>query len=348
MLRLSIALIALSAAAQATEISTTPARLTPGAVFAVKVNDVWPNSCVPKSATVALRGSEIVLQANDVSAPDCKAVATPYTLSLQTRLPIAWAAARDAAVLRYVLNRAGAGTITRASALTPVGAAPRDSAESGIYWNDVAGAYPNSGPGVGISLDVQGTRASVTAFYYDLSGNPVWYFGNGELIQDTLALDLHLLRGGQSLLGEYRAPTDTLKVAQLAIKFSSPSRFTALLTVPQGDGRDLEVLSQTQSMVRFSIGYGPEKLRLGGNWAILSATDTLRLELVPNQRGELIDLKRGYTLRCSAEQESEPPPSACVLTDNKDRTVANFDQIGLERMRGRAPGGGSMTAVRTD
>jgi|GEM_PF-1477124 len=331
------------------ELSTVPLRLMPGAPFEVFVQDTWPNSCVPRSATLSVSKAEIVLQATDVSAADCKAISTPYELAVKARLPVDWPSDQDAVPLLFTLRRAGSGDSNRAAKLVAIGGTPRRAAESGIYWNDSIGAYPNSGPGVGITLDVQGERASVMAFYYDLGGNPVWYFGNGEIVADELKLDLHLLRGGQTLLGDYRAPTDTLSAAELLIKFSSPSRFTALVSVPQGEGRALQVLSQTQSMVRFSIGYGPDNLRLGGAWAVLIGADTIRLELVSNEAGDLVDLRRGYALKCRrAQVGAEPPPRNCELSDSRDRVVADFDQIGLERMRGLSPAGATVVAVRLD
>lgn len=350
MTRLLASLFMLTAAplVLSAEISTLPARLLPGQPFTVVVNDIWPNSCIPRSARVIVNARAIVLRANDVSAPDCEAKPTPYRFAVESSLPPYWDQTSDAVALQYGLNRAGSAVIARASSLAVIGIEPKSTAESGIYWNDAAGAYPNGGPGVGLSLDVQGQRASVTAFYYDLGGNPVWYFGSGDIRSDELALDLHLLRGGQSLLGDYRAPTDSLKIARLQIKFSSPSRLTALLTVPQGEGRNFEVQEQIQSLVRFAVGYGPESLRLAGRWAVLTPDDTIRLDLQPNPDGELIDIKRDYALRCGESQNREPPPERCELRDGRDRIIATFTQIGLETMRGRTPGLARVSALRLD
>jgi hypothetical protein len=338
--------LALTGPVAAQTLRTEPERLERGAPFELIVEDLWPNACVPDSPEVVSDRGRVVLRARIPEQSDCVAQPTEYRLGAVARVPANLPTDADALVIDFALSQAARAPITRVSALTSIGESRQARAESGLYWVDTDGVFANGGPGTGLSLDIQGERASVNAFFYDLAGNPVWYFGTGDILDDALSLDLHVLRGGQSLIGDWRAPSDTIKLARLTIKFASPSQLTAHYAVRQGDASEQRVLTQTQSMRRFAVDPAPVSARMSGRWLLVVGDQVTALNFAPSG-DEWIDETRGVRLRCVATS-AEPPPSACVLIDGKERTLASFDQVGLNRMLGSAAGKGDAVAVKLD
>jgi len=108
------------------------------------------------------------------------------------------------------------------SVAAPQGGSPT----AGWWWS------PNES-GTGWFFEVQDANIFISGYLYDAGGNPVWYVGSGPMLSAS-AFDgnLQLYGGGQTLTGSYRAPSSSMTVGQVSLRFSGSSNAT--LTLPQG------------------------------------------------------------------------------------------------------------------
>lgn len=94
---------------------------------------------------------------------------------------------------------------------------------SGWWWN------PKE-EGRGFSIEVQGAKAFVAGYMYGDDGAPLWYVGS--LAADGSSRfrgDLQRFSGGQSLFGEYRAPSGSQSEGVLEVEFLPDNTVTLTL-----------------------------------------------------------------------------------------------------------------------
>lgn len=88
---------------------------------------------------------------------------------------------------------------------------------NGFYWD-------NAQAGTGLFFEAQGSRGLLAIAMYDNTGEPIWYFGEGEMTDGgggafTYRAQLHSYAGGQALTGPWKAPTAT-GIGEVVIAFS--------------------------------------------------------------------------------------------------------------------------------
>jgi hypothetical protein len=99
--------------------------------------------------------------------------------------------------------------------------------DSGFWVN------PNES-GRGFAIEIQGDTIMIAANWYDGTGNPTWYLGNGKLSSfKQFQGQWQSFANGQTPGAPYQAPTLTnANVAGMVIDFSSPT--DAKMTLPNG------------------------------------------------------------------------------------------------------------------
>ena len=129
---------------------------------------------------------------------------TPFLAAIRTRL----AACAAGAVAALTCNL--------------VDAAP----QAGWWWNPAE-------PGRGFFLEVQGPSLLLAGYLYAEDGSPVWVASNDPMPQAN-AYDGRLIafRNGQTLVGDYRAPSPPTDAGALSLRFTDDSHAT--LTWPGG------------------------------------------------------------------------------------------------------------------
>jgi len=104
-----------------------------------------------------------------------------------------------------------------------IGGRTPDFDPTGWWWN------PNES-GRGLGLEIRDQTMFVSGFMYDDAGNPVWYISAGPMDTPTRYHGaLSLIAGGQTMSGEYQAPTSSIPVGNITIEFTSADDATITL-----------------------------------------------------------------------------------------------------------------------
>jgi hypothetical protein len=221
--------------------------------------------------------------------------------------------------------------------------------ESGFWWSQ---SGEQAGPalrGSGASLEWQDGQLAVGVFGFADAGDPTWYFGSGRPAGRTAAIDLVHLDHGDPL---FSPPTGQAPEAQagprLLLEFLSPVRANAWL-LQGGDGQLLNV--RTLALARSGFATGTPGSDWRGQW-VLVGDDTAPPRLF--EFGEssshdalafhLDDAAQGVALDCRSG-EGTALPRLCSLTAGT-LPLADFDQVGLDRMTGRDATGARVSLLR--
>jgi hypothetical protein len=109
------------------------------------------------------------------------------------------------------------------------GAASGIVPESGVWWNadEAGGAFV---------IDANGGHVVVGALMFEPSGDPVWYVADG-VMSDGSRFKADLLRTatGQTMGGDYVAPSTPVVAGSIALHFSAPDRAKVTLTDAAGN-----------------------------------------------------------------------------------------------------------------
>lgn len=104
------------------------------------------------------------------------------------------------------LDRDGASVLTAKAGVVP---------QSGIWWNPAES-------GRGFTVEVQGDQLAFAMYMYDTGGKSVWYAGVLNKQPDgAYNGSMMLFNGGQSLSGNYRAPSGATTAASVSVSFDN-------------------------------------------------------------------------------------------------------------------------------
>ena len=334
----------------------------PGGAFDLRIDDAWPNTCVPRLEAIEVSGPDLWVIARDTSeAAVCGQTLTPY--SLDTRL---LASNREGIELvgvqrlHYVV-RSTANLRLRGFDLVAMGEslelAPEP--ESGYWWADPAASNPWAGRGIGLNLERQGATLSGVLFGYDVSGEPEWSLGAGSIGPYFSRLGLSRLSDGSGPAQPYREPRSLRPLGALLLEPASPSRARVWLVYQDSETADLSL--RQIDLVRFGFDASPARVWSAGEWLLLPPADETGRSIARqfafshvegNASGfTLMDPERGAALVCRmGSANSERVPERCelsVVSEDK-ATTHSFDRIGLRRMQGAAPDGGSVRLIHLD
>lgn len=326
--------LAVSASVPATELATD---LTPGFHIAqasaeavtLFVERPWPGGCEPQDIEVTVTGPDVLIR-GWLPQEGCGGAVIPARIDLPADQPVAR--------LSFVEQRRPLAEERLVEFILIPLTAEQTRPESGLWWGEDGGLYETRGPGTAMSLDIQGNRLAATINVYHPDGQPVWYFSAGEYTGLTFDAPMHGFTQGQTLFGDYRRPSQAVEVGRLQLEFRSPGQATAWLTAPNQTDGGLDL--QPVSLVRFDFQETESPDRLSGRW-ILVRLDDLSQELVlspPTLRGkrwEYVDLVEGLILACDyVPDRPRSLPETCALEQADGRWIAEFGQVGLDRMSG--------------
>jgi hypothetical protein len=134
----------------------------------------------------------------------------------------------DVGQVRIDFASAGHGTLTWPGGQVPIQRqviALRTASfdPTGWWWNPAE-------DGRGFSVEVNDGRLFLAAYMYDGAGNPVWYISSGPMSSDTrYEGELIEVGGGQTMKGEYHAPSSLTGVGAITVDFASTEQATLTL-----------------------------------------------------------------------------------------------------------------------
>lgn len=306
--------------------------------------------CSPKLDRITLDGSDLSIE---LATPqtDCDAQhAQPFGLRIDP------AASTGTPILpgqvyrvRVYATLAGGTTLVAFHLLdtTAPAAAPRP--ENGFWWSEADVETGPAAAGNGASIELQGDQLAVGLFGFGDSGAPTWYFGSTRAGGRVAHVALVQLANGDPMFAPVGGQPSAQAGPRLELEFLSPTRARAWLVRSEG-GRDTQVRSLLLARTHFSNG--PVSVAWSGQWV-----------LVPDDKGpprlfefsdpssqdaetfHLADSANDASLDCRLSSKDSQHPDICTLSV-ASIPVADFDQVGLDHLRGRGSNGAPVKLVR--
>ena len=226
--------------------------------------------------------------------------------------------------------------------------------QGGWWWNPAES-------GRGYFLEVQGPRLFLAGYFYDGSGRATWLVSNDLMPNpDMYSGRLLDVRGGQTLVGDYRAPGSITDAGGITLVFSDSSH--GVLTWPGGSvaieryrfhsGEDKEDAPMTgwwwnpaESGRGFSVELQGDHMFIGaymydaaGNpvWYVADAM----MQSPTVFRGPLLQFANGQTMGGSYRAPSSPVTAGSITVEfiDADRaTVTLSDEPALGQARAKGP-----------
>jgi hypothetical protein len=316
-----------------------------GEAFSVRVDDSWPNACVPELETVEVDGLQIWVIARDTSeARFCGNAASDYSLDTG-HLGAARLKTAGVHQIHYVV-RSSTGLRLRGFELAAMAGAdaPAPALESGYWWADPGLPNEFAGRGIGINIERQGGILSAVLFGYDEAGDPDWSLGSGSVGAQFSRLGLSRLSEGAGPHARYREPRELQSLGAMLIQPLSPSRARLWLAYLEPTTGDLSL--REIEIVRFGFASSPASA-WAGEWLLAPAANAggevearqFTFVALQGGRGEftLLDATGEIALTCAmggARSDRIPELCSLRLVQGEDLREYSFDRIGLRRMEG--------------
>lgn len=318
-----------------------------GEPFELRIEDTWPNACVPDLEAVRVVGQQIWVIARDTSEGSfCGQAMSSYRIDTG-RLPGPQARLQEPGVQRiHFVIRSNTGLRLRGFELASMGAdlPPAPALESGYWWADPGVKNEFAGRGIGINLERQGSILSGVLFGYDGAGDPDWSLGSGSVGEHFTRLGLSRLSQGAGPYAPYREPRELQTLGAMLIEPASPSRARLWLVYLEAITGDLSL--REIEIVRFGFANSPANA-WAGDWLLAPPADAAG-EVAARQfafvslrsgRGEftLLDASGDASLTCAmsgAGADRIPDLCSLQLKDAEGLSAYSFDRIGLRRMEG--------------
>lgn len=309
-----------------------------------------PALCVPAVDRISVDDSDLNVILKPASTASC---ASKSLMAFYSRIdPAATAAARilPGQVYRARIYATEHGTQSLVSfGLLDTGTATSSSIpESGLWWSEASPETGAATAGTGTSIEMQGDRLAVGLFGFDETGAATWYFGTGQAGARIARVPLVQLANGDPAFAPIGNQPEALPGPRIELEFLSPSRARAYL-VRSDKGRDVEVRPLTLSRSRFANG--PAGANWSGQWVLVvdegGSPRSFELNTAGSQDAEnfhLADANGNARLDCRLVAGTQHP-ELCTLSAGSV-PLADFDQIGLDRLSGRANGGAHATLMR--
>lgn len=341
--------VSFSLAAQTIEnnlprIGSSPSAPSAGQPFGLEIKGTWPDGCGADVRSVTVQNFDITIVMQRPEGQICTDALVPYSLPIN---PFANGTSPQAGVyrVRYELAFRDQPNRLLAFTLVPVTAVGQRTPEpeAGYWVAEEGGEFATSGSGVGFSIERQNGSVVALSNLYDASGKPLWYFTSGPVAGSVGRGELMEVSGGQSLFNAYRAPQNMATVGELLMEFTAPTTAVLWFTQPAGPGVIDELKVQPISVHRFNFAYSSVFDVYNGSFVYLSGVagggENRYLEFEPVRFGAFNRI--GFWNRATDERlecviDTARPgtlPRTCVFTRG-GQTVATFDQIGYETLRG--------------
>lgn len=308
-----------------------------------------PAGCAPQLERVVLDGADLSIALKSPQTPCTSKTWAPFYLRID---PAASGIAPlpPGQVYRTRLYSTDHGsTSLLAFALIDTNAANSLPApESGLWWSEASAQTGAAAAGTGASIELQDGRLAVGLFGFGETGAATWYFGTAQPKGRVARVPLLQLTNGDSPFAPLGNQPSAQPGPRIELEFLSPSRARAYL-VRNDDGRDLDVRVLTLSRSRFANG--PIGASWNGQWVLVpddgGAPRSFDFAAAGSQDAEnfhLADAIGDARLDCRLSAGTEHP-DLCTLSA-ATLPLADFDQIGLDRLIGRTNGGARVTLMR--
>jgi hypothetical protein len=234
-----------------------------------------------------------------------------------------------------------------ANADTNAAATSAPQPESGFWWSEGAAETGPASRGTGMSLEAQGDQLAVSLFGFGDTGTPLWYFGSARQQGRIAVVPLLELRNGDPLFSPTGSRPSAIDGLRLELEFTSPARARAWL-VRSDDRRDIAVRAFT--LARSNFSKIDARVDWNGRWVLVGddATGLREFEFAAPTRQDADTLRffdaGGATLECRANAPASIP-DMCTLSSGAS-SIAEFDQIGLDRLDGRDANGARVRLMR--
>lgn len=301
------------------------------------VEGSWSPRCLPAPANSWSDGQDVYLELRS-PARSCGSEAKSAFELRGSPVELQPAAADRGRPWRLHLLDAESGTLL-AFALEGGEPAQGGQPESGLWWPEAGGEFDNSGPGLGIQVEIQGTTLALNLSGYADDGRPTWWFGAGPLASPAQVIELSALNGGAGPFGDYAAPKQVDSAGTLHIEWRGTARAVFWFTRPARDGKGLEL--RPVSMTRFAFATRPGESWVG-DWLLQrqQGEQEARIELHrfewltgDAESFELLS-DRGLRLVCRRATASlEQAPQACRAVALGGGKAVRFASVGLDGMQ---------------
>lgn len=220
--------------------------------------------------------------------------------------------------------------------------------ESGLWWSEASTETGAASAGSGASIELQDGRLAVGLLGFGETGAATWYFGTAQPKGRTARVPLLQLANGDPPFAPLGNQPSAQPGPRIELEFLSPSRARAYLVRSDG-GRDVEVRALMLSRSRFANG--PVSANWTGQWVLVpddgGAPRSFDFAAAGSQDAEnfhLTDSTGDARLDCRLEAGTEHP-DLCTLSAAA-LPLADFDQVGMDRLVGRTNGGARVTLMR--
>jgi hypothetical protein len=347
-------LLMLSASASAIQNNLPTVRAIPesvreGQTFTLEIKGIAPDSC-GYAAEKARTEGDVITVTLKTGGRICATVLTPFVLPISV-FETGTAAKAGTYKVRIEFAQLSGGDQVQvkllAFGLVPVLANIKVAIqpESGNWNFDPTGAHRNSGSGINFNLERQSDVLINLANFYTNEGSSAWYLNAGTLVANTLKADYLNIRGGQSLFGNYQAPSSIAVEGQMLLEFNSPTQGTAWITQPIDEGLVSGLKLMPISIARFNFGYlGVDKI-YSGKFALVSDGDSAINGVTLNLQPDVSN--SATTQRYSAGAYGLVCKTRCMLMRSAE-PIGEFTSLGLERLRGLDSAGKAISLIRID
>ena len=316
------------------------------------IEGMWPDACGPSLLRTRVVDHDIDIYLHNEKS-SCAEVETAFQLKLNP--------AREARLSQLLLgiyrvrlflaHDKGSNELIAFRLLRSGGDDRRPRPESGFWWSVPTANNVPALPGNGLSIEQQGDILAVTWLSYE-SGAPAWYFGSQTMSGKIARIALsRMAGGGEAFAGPNAAPTIEPGLA-LNIEFLTPAHANAWLVRGQsGSIRAIEV--QDLNLVRLPFAEGHPGKDWQGEWVLIVGNSTqariinlVTLATADAETFRVSDRLGSINLQCRLDDVGgHPLASFCSLTDGAS-VLADFDQVGLDRLAGQNADGTLVTLVR--
>jgi hypothetical protein len=314
----------------------------------LQISGKAPARCAPSIGQVTLDGNDLNIALQPATTTCAKTLA-PFRLRVDAAAGAGLPVPRGQVYrVRVYSMDAGTPTLLAFSLLDTGSANTAPVPENGFWWSEATAETGPAAAGNGASIELQGSQLAVGLFGFAESGAASWSFGSGALKGRVARAPLVQLANGDSTSAAFGSTPTALAGPRLELEFISPTRARAYV-VHSDAGRDLDVHALALSRSRFATG--PVGNSWSGQWVLVPDDDgaprVFEFADASSQDAEtfhLADAAQGATLDCRLATGTQHP-DVCTLSSAAE-AVADFDQVGMDRLVGHGSDGARITLMR--
>jgi hypothetical protein len=317
----------------------------------ISVFGVAPANCAPSIVSTSLDGNDfsIVLKAPTTGCDARRLL--PFNLPANSAAggnpPLM--AGQVYRIRAYDKTNSAAATLS-AFRLVDTGLSSTTIApENGVWWSEASADTGPASAGSGANFEMQDGQLAVGLFGFGDAGAATWYFGSAQPTGHITRVSLVQLANGDPMFSPTGGKPSASAGPRLELEFLSPTRARAWL-VRTENGRDVQVRALTLARTRFASG-GNAASPWSGQWVLVpddnGAPRVFEFTESSSQDADtfhLGDATGEVSLDCRMGSDMQQP-DACALSAGAT-TIADFDQIGFDRLTGHAANGAGVKLLR--